>query len=111
MPFLSLAFPLFLDARTQTCFSRGTRSGAAAICLSGTRGAFCGTTLKLPPSITGPLPRLASASVLGLLQRVDRSFRKNRSYQAINDDTYLVDLIRPASIDEMFCRWRCLHLL
>ena len=44
------------------------------------------------------------ASVLGLLQRVDRSFRKNRSYQAINDDTYLVDLIRPASIDEMFCK-------
>ena len=42
------------------------------------------------------------ASVLGLLQRVDRSFRKNQSYQAINDDTYLVDFIRPTGVDEIF---------
>lgn len=32
---------------------------------------------------------------IGLLKQVDSSFRKNRSYNASNDDPYVVDLIRP----------------
>jgi hypothetical protein len=42
------------------------------------------------------------ASVLGLLRQVDRSFRKRRPYQAVNDENYLVDLIRPPQEHEMF---------
>ena len=39
---------------------------------------------------------LEQASLLRLLQKVDRSFRRARqSYRAVNDDGYLVDLIKP----------------
>ncbi|MDX1922448.1 MAG: nucleotidyltransferase domain-containing protein [Alphaproteobacteria bacterium] len=44
----------------------------------------------------------SSVSVLGLIKQVDRSFRKRRPYQAINDDSYLVDVIRPVQPNEMF---------
>ncbi len=40
--------------------------------------------------------------VLGLLQEVDGTFRKHNSYNAANDDPYLVDFIRPEQRDEAF---------
>jgi hypothetical protein len=39
--------------------------------------------------------------VMGLLQQVDPSFRKTRSYRAENADAYLVELIRPPKTDEI----------
>ncbi|MEQ1694801.1 MAG: nucleotidyltransferase domain-containing protein [Hyphomicrobiaceae bacterium] len=44
----------------------------------------------------------SEAGVLGLLQQVDKSFKKSRPYQAANDESYLVDLIRPMVANEMF---------
>ena len=39
---------------------------------------------------------LAERTLLGLLRKADRSFHKtDRSFQAVNDDGYLVDLIEP----------------
>src|SRR3546814_11395346 len=39
---------------------------------------------------------IGERTLLGILQRVDRSFaRTRRSYQAANRDGYLVDLVRP----------------
>jgi hypothetical protein len=40
--------------------------------------------------------------VLGLLQQVDATFRKHNSYNAANDDPYLVDFIRPEQRREGF---------
>jgi hypothetical protein len=40
--------------------------------------------------------------VLGLLQQVDKTFRKHNSYSAANDDPYLVDFIRPEERTEGF---------
>jgi len=40
--------------------------------------------------------------VIGLLQQVDGTFRKVRSYNAANDDPYIVDVIRPERPNEVF---------
>jgi hypothetical protein len=42
------------------------------------------------------------AGLLGLLRQVDRSFTKRRPYQLVNDDAFLVDLIRPERRKEPF---------
>lgn len=52
-------------------------------------------------SIVFLVPDEDVTSVLGLLRQVDRSFVKRRPYQAINNDNYLVDLIRPHQKHEM----------
>jgi hypothetical protein len=38
--------------------------------------------------------------VLGLLQQVDRTFKRTRSFRAENEDPYLVEIIRPFTPDE-----------
>ena len=43
-----------------------------------------------------------TASVIGLLRQLDRSFRKRCAFQAVNADNYLVDLIRPHQPHEIF---------
>ena len=48
------------------------------------------------------LTEAQAPGVIALLKRVDRSFRKTRPYQIVNDDSYLVDLIRPPGKHEMF---------
>lgn len=40
--------------------------------------------------------------VIGLLQQVDPTFKRTRSYQATNSDPYLVELIRPERKNEVF---------
>lgn len=40
--------------------------------------------------------------VIGLLQQVDETFKKTRSYRAENSDPYLVEVIRPQRKDEVF---------
>jgi hypothetical protein len=45
---------------------------------------------------------LHEQGVLGLLQQVDGTFRKVSTYNAANDDPYMVDLIRPAHKNEGF---------
>lgn len=43
--------------------------------------------------------------VIGLLQRIDRSFSsENKGYRAVNDDGYFVDLIRPIERNEIFIK-------
>ncbi len=41
-----------------------------------------------------------AAAILGLLQQVDRTFKRTRSYRAENADPYLVEIIRPFFRDE-----------
>jgi hypothetical protein len=42
------------------------------------------------------LTDVRESGVLGLLQQVDKSFHRTKPFQAVNDDPYLVDLIRPS---------------
>jgi hypothetical protein len=44
--------------------------------------------------------------VMGILKKVDRSFKRLRNYRAANADGYYVDLIRPPEKDEMLSTLR-----